>query len=36
LRVSGVVLLDKKYLGNPEYVEYARKANAFVPWFPKK
>ena len=36
LKVSGVVLLEKKYAGNPEFEAYARKANAFFPWFPKK
>jgi steroid 5-alpha reductase family enzyme len=36
LRVSGVVLLEKKQTGNPGFVEYARKKNAFIPWFPKK
>ena len=36
LRVSGVTLLEKKYEGNPEYAEYIRKTNVFIPWFPKK
>lgn len=36
LRVSGVVLLEKKYAGNKDYAEYARKTSAFIPWFPKK
>ena len=35
LRVSGVVLLEKKYRGNKEYAEYARKTSSFVPWRPK-
>ena len=36
LRVSGVILLEKKYEGNKEFEEYARRTSAFIPWFPKK
>jgi steroid 5-alpha reductase family enzyme len=36
LKVSGVGLLEKSYSGNPEYQAYARRTNAFIPWFPKK
>jgi steroid 5-alpha reductase family enzyme len=36
LKVSGVPMLEKKYAGNREFEEYARKTSAFVPWFPKK
>ncbi len=36
LRVSGVSMLEKKYAGNREYREYARRTNAFFPWIPKK
>lgn len=36
LRVSGVTMLEKKYEGNKEFEEYAKKTNAFFPWFPKK
>lgn len=36
LKVSGVPMLEKKYAGNREFEEYARKTNAFFPWFPKK
>lgn len=36
LRVSGVILLEKKYRGNKDYEEYARTTSAFLPWFPKK
>jgi steroid 5-alpha reductase family enzyme len=36
LRVSGVAMLEKKYSGNEEFAEYARRTNAFFPWFPKK
>jgi steroid 5-alpha reductase family enzyme len=35
-RVSGVPMLEKKYVGNKEFEEYAQKTNAFIPWFPKK
>lgn len=36
LRVSGVSLLEKKYEGNLEYMNYQKKTNGFIPWFPKK
>jgi len=36
LRVSGVAMLERKYAGNEEFAEYARRTNAFFPWFPKK
>jgi steroid 5-alpha reductase family enzyme len=36
LRVSGVTMLEKKYVGNKDFEEYAQKTNAFIPWFPKK
>ncbi|MGD2245233.1 MAG: DUF1295 domain-containing protein [Candidatus Aminicenantes bacterium] len=36
LRVSGVTMLEKKYVGNKEFEEYAQKTSAFFPWFPKK
>jgi steroid 5-alpha reductase family enzyme len=36
LRVSGVSMLEKKYAGNQEFLEYARRTNAFFPWIPKK
>ena len=36
LRVSGVAMLEKKYKGNKEFEEYARRTSAFIPWFPKK
>ena len=34
--VSGVPLLEKKYAGHEEFAAYARRTNAFFPWFPKK
>lgn len=36
LRVSGVTMLEKKYAGNAEFEEYAKRTSAFFPWFPKK
>jgi len=36
LKVSGVPMLEKKYAGNREFEAYARKTNAFFPWFSKK
>ena len=36
LRVSGVPMLEKKYEGNDQYLDYQRKTSAFIPWFPKK
>jgi steroid 5-alpha reductase family enzyme len=35
-RVSGVTLLESQMSRRPGFEEYARKTNAFVPWFPKK
>ena len=37
LKVSGVTLLEKTLKHKkPEYAEYVRKTNSFLPWFPKK
>ncbi len=36
LKVSGVSLLERDYSGSPEYLDYVRRTNAFIPWFPKK
>jgi steroid 5-alpha reductase family enzyme len=36
LFVSGVPMLEKKYAGNPEFIEYKKVTSKFVPWFPKK
>ncbi|MBS7530809.1 DUF1295 domain-containing protein [Hazenella sp. IB182353] len=36
LKVSGVPLLEKKYMQKPEFREYAKRTNQFIPWFPKK
>lgn len=35
LKVSGVPLLEKKYLDNPAYQQYAGRTSMFIPWFPK-
>jgi len=35
-RVSGIPLLEKKYKGNPEFEDYARRTSAFFPRFPRK
>ena len=34
-KVSGVAMLEKKYEGNKEFEEYARRTSAFVPMPPK-
>jgi len=36
LRVSGVTMLEKKYKGNKDFEEYAKRTSAFIPWFPKR
>lgn len=36
LRVSGVAMLEAKYKTKPDFQEYARRTNVFIPWFPKK
>ncbi|MFW9997606.1 MAG: DUF1295 domain-containing protein [Candidatus Odinarchaeota archaeon] len=36
LKVSGIPMLEKKYKDRVDFQEYARKTNAFFPWFPKK
>jgi steroid 5-alpha reductase family enzyme len=36
LKVSGVTMLEKKYAGNEEFADYARRTSSFFPWFPKK
>jgi len=37
IKVSGVALLEKSLTSTkPQYLEYIRKTNAFIPWFPKK
>jgi steroid 5-alpha reductase family enzyme len=36
LKVSGISMLEKKYMGNKEFEEYAKRTSAFFPWFSKK
>ena len=36
LKVSGITMLEKKYVGNKEFEEYAKKTSTFFPWFSKK
>ena len=36
LKVSGVVMLEKKYRKNKDFEDYTKQTNAFFPWFPKK
>jgi steroid 5-alpha reductase family enzyme len=36
LRVSGVTMLEKKYVGNKDFEVYAKRTSAFFPWSPKK
>lgn len=36
IKVSGITMLEKKYVGNPEFERYAERTSAFFPWFPKK
>lgn len=35
LKVSGVAMLEKKYEGNKEFEDYARRTSSFIPWWPK-
>ncbi len=35
LKVSGISMLEKKYVGNKQYEEYAKRTSAFFPWFSK-
>jgi steroid 5-alpha reductase family enzyme len=36
LRVSGVRMLEKKYVGDKEFEAYAKQTSAFFPWFPRR
>jgi len=36
LKVSGITMLEKKYVGNKDFEKYAKRTSAFFPWFPKK
>ena len=35
LKVSGIPMLEEKYLGNPEFEAYKARTSAFFPWFPR-
>lgn len=35
LKVSGVPMLEKSFEGRPDFEDYKKKTNAFLPWFPK-
>lgn len=34
--VSGIPLAEKQMENNPDFLEYKKQTNAFLPWFPKK
>lgn len=36
VRVSGIPMLERRYAGNAEFQDYARRTSPFVPGFPKK
>ncbi len=36
LKVSGIPLLEKKYIGNKDFDLYKKRTSIFLPWFPKK
>lgn len=36
LKVSGIPMLEAKYIGNLRFEAYKARTNAFFPWFPKK
>jgi steroid 5-alpha reductase family enzyme len=36
LRVNGVRTLESYFSSDPEYLDYQKKTNAFVPWFPHR
>ncbi len=36
LRISGVPLLESKYIESPEFKSYKAKTSRFFPWFPKR
>lgn len=35
IKISGIPMLEKKFMQLPEYRKYAAKTNKFIPWFPK-
>jgi steroid 5-alpha reductase family enzyme len=36
LKVSGIPMLETKMAGNPDFAEYKRRTNEFLPWAPKR
>jgi steroid 5-alpha reductase family enzyme len=36
LFVSGIPLLEKKYIGNTDFEEYKKRTSMFFPMFPKR
>ncbi|GEL07924.1 DUF1295 domain-containing protein [Salisediminibacterium halotolerans] len=36
INVSGVPFLDERFKDNPQYQQYKKETNKFIPWFPKK
>jgi steroid 5-alpha reductase family enzyme len=34
--VSGVPLLENRYVGNTEYTKYQKRTSVLIPWFPKR
>jgi steroid 5-alpha reductase family enzyme len=36
LKVSGIPMLEAKYKGNSDFMEYKSRTNAFFPWLPRK
>lgn len=35
LYVSGIPMLEQKYVGRPDFLAYKQRTSPFVPWFPK-
>lgn len=35
LKISGIPLLEKKMKENPDFINYSKKTNMFIPWFNK-
>jgi steroid 5-alpha reductase family enzyme len=36
LKVSGIPMLERKMSNNPDFAEYKRRTNEFLPWLPKR
>lgn len=35
LRVSGIPVAERRFQGDPDYEQYRKRTNAFIPWFPR-